>query len=158
MDMNLLPALGDNRPDLFALQWDAVFEVAAAIVLLSIIVERFLAPVFESDFYINKQRVWDAQGKGNFKVPIAFALSVVTCLATGIDILAVIGQAPSPSYFGTIISAGVVAGGSKGSIKLFRDILGFKSSAYRQYQEDKAVETQAKVANRSLQTPAATNS
>jgi hypothetical protein len=37
---------------------------------------------------------------------------------------------------GEVITAGVIAGGSKASIKLFRDVLGFQSSAY---QERKAL-------------------
>ena len=135
-DLSMLPNLGENRPDLFAIQWDAIFEVLGAIVLLSLIVERFLSPIFESSAYIKKQRQWDSEGKGNFKAPIAFFVSLLACIATGVDVLAVMSQSPQASMVGFIFSAGVVAGGSKGAIKLFRDFLDFKSTAYRDYKNE----------------------
>lgn len=136
LDLSWLPNLGENRPDLFALQWEAIFEALAAIALLSLIVERFLSPIFESSWYIAKQKQWDVEGKGNYKAPIAFFVSLLACIAIGVDILAVISQSPKVSVVGFIFSAGVVAGGSKGSIKLFRDVLDFKSSAYRDYKNE----------------------
>lgn len=135
-DLSLVPNLGENRPDLFVLQWEAIFEALAAIVLLSLIVERFLSPFFESNAYIKKQRQWDLEGEGNYKTPIAFVVSFIACTATGVDILAVMSQSPSVSLMGLVFSAGVVAGGSKGSIKLFRDFLDFKSTAYRDYKNE----------------------
>lgn len=55
LDLSWLPNLGENRPDLFALQWEAIFEASAAIVLLSLVAERFLYPIFESSWYIAKK-------------------------------------------------------------------------------------------------------
>jgi hypothetical protein len=42
------------------------------------------------------------------------------------------------TVLGAIITGAVVAGGSKASIKLFRDVLGFKSTAQREYEVAKA--------------------
>ena len=54
------------------------------------------------------------------------------------DALAIIFSREETSWVGWLITAGVVAGGSKGSIKLFRDWLGWKSSAQKQLEERQA--------------------
>ncbi len=41
------------------------------------------------------------------------------------------------TLFGEIISGAVIAGGSKASIKLFREVMGFKSTAQEEHDEKK---------------------
>ncbi len=47
------------------------------------------------------------------------------------------------TLIGAIITGAVVAGGSKASIKLFRDVLGFKSTAQKEYEDTKAAAAKA---------------
>lgn len=50
----LAPALGIIDPNLFHLDWDRTFEVLATIVVLSFLVERSLAVIFENKFVAPK--------------------------------------------------------------------------------------------------------
>ena len=130
-------------PLLFGIHADVVAEVIGTIIVLSLFIERGLAPLFEWRLFI--QRTKD---KG-WKEPIALILSFLVVSFVRFDALAVIFSREANSALGYVITAGVVAGGSKGSIKLFRDFLGWKSSA--QEAADKA----AKAASAPAAPPAA---
>lgn len=110
-------------PNLFHVDWGRVFEVLVAIVILAFLVERALALLFETRFFINR-----LQGK-NIKELIAFVVGAGVCLLWEFDGLSMIFLKEKVTWYGAIITGGVVAGGSKASIKLFKDILGFKSVA-----------------------------
>ena len=113
-------------PNLFHLDWERTFEVLSAVVILSFIVERGLALIFEHRLYVEK-----AAGKG-LKEAVSFLLSLGICVYWEFDALSMIILAEQTSFPGYIVTAGVIAGGSKASVKLFRDILGFQSTAYQQ--------------------------
>lgn len=119
-------------PNLFHLDWERTFEVLGAIVVLSIMVERALAIVFEHRAYVARFK-----DKG-YKEPMAFIVALAVTFVWDFDAISMIVLSEHTSLFGEVITAGVIAGGSKGSIKLFRDVLGFKSNAYRSYQEAQA--------------------
>ena len=109
----------------FGIHGDVVAEVLGTIVLLSLFVERALAPLFEWRVFI--ERFHD----NGVKEPIAIIASFLVVYLYGFDALAIVFSEEGNSPVGYIITAGVVAGGSKGSIKLFKDWLGFRSSTQK---------------------------
>lgn len=126
-------------PNLFHLDWERTFEVVAAIVVLAFFVERALALIFENEAYL--QRFGDSP----IKEIIVFGVSVAICLTWKFDAISTIVLKEQTTLPGELITAGVIAGGSKGSIKLFRDVLGFKSGAYADYEKAKKAESPARV-------------
>jgi hypothetical protein len=118
-------------PNLFHLDWERTFEALATVVVLAIVLERALAPVFEN------RRLVAVFSETGVKELAAFALAFALCWRWHFDAVSMIVLADHTSHFGEAITAATIAGGSKGSIKLFRDILGFKSTAYKEYQEGK---------------------
>ena len=117
-------------PNLFHLDWERTFEVLTAIVVLAFLLERALAPLFENRWWLAR---FDDKVS---KELIAFALALVVCLRWQFDAVSMIVLTAKTSPLGEVLTAAVIAGGSKASIKLFRDVLGFQSSAY---QERKAL-------------------
>jgi hypothetical protein len=113
-------------PNLFHLDWERLFEVLAAIIVLAFVLERALALIFEHRLYIDH-----VQGKG-LKEFIAFAAALLVCWAWKFDALSMILLREQTTFLGEAITAGVIAGGSKGAIKLFRDVLKIKSSHFKQ--------------------------
>lgn len=118
-------------PLLFSINADVVVEVLATVILLSLIIERALSIVFEW------RPVLDKIKEKGVKEPVAFIVTLVVVMSYKFDSLAIIFSNESNSYMGYIITAGVIAGGSKGSIKLFRDWLGWKSNAQDELEESK---------------------
>jgi hypothetical protein len=94
-----------------------------AIVIASFLVERALALLFESRFFIKR-----AQGR-SLKELIAFVVGAGVCFYWDFDAFSMIFLKDKVTVLGMIITGAILAGGSKASIKLFRDLLGFKSSA-----------------------------
>lgn len=116
-------------PNLFHVDWSQLMEVLAAIVVLSFIVERALAIVFENEFYI------DRFGRLKIKELIAFGVAFFICYSWQFDVLSVLLRGERMTLVGQAITAAVVAGGSKASIKLFQDIMGVKSTAEAAHQD-----------------------
>lgn len=108
-------------PNLFRLDWEQVAEVLAAVVVLSFVIERALAPVFESRAFV------DRVGSKGVKEPIALAVSLLVCWQWKVDLLSVVLHGERTRFLGILITAAVVAGGSKASLKLFRDVLGIEN-------------------------------
>ena len=128
-------------PLLFAINGDLVVEVLTMIVLLSILIERALAIVFEWRPILRKI---DEKG---VKGPTAFITALVVVGTYKFDALAIIFSEENQSYFGYIITAAIIAGGSKGSMKLFREWMGFKSNALVELEEEKKKEKETAAAN-----------
>lgn len=127
----LVPSpLDPMDPNLFALKWDQVFEVLMAVVLLSLVIERALSLLFESKFFLDIETRRDKAGKGSFKPLIAFVVAATACVMWKFDALSVMFSRGAVTYLGCVITGAVVAGGSKGSLKLFRDVLGIYSTSY----------------------------
>ncbi len=118
-------------PNLFHLNWERTFEVLTTIVIVSILVERALSILVENKRFIEK-----CNDKG-IKEIISFSVSVGVCWVWGFDAISTILLREKTTIIGFILTGAIVAGGSKGSIKLFRDVLGFKSSAQARYEENK---------------------
>ena len=120
-------------PNLFHLDWDRVIEVLAAIVVLSILLERALAIVFEQ-----KYLVAHLEDRG-LKTPIAFGLCLLVCIIWKFDAVSMIVLRDNTHPIGYVITAATIAGGAKGSIKLFRDVLGWQSTAYKEFAASRAL-------------------
>lgn len=115
-------------PMLFGVDGELVFEVLGTIVLLSLFIERALSVIFEW-----RPLIPVLSSKG-LKEPIAFAASAVVCFWKDFDALAIIFRDEKTSIVGLLLTALIVAGGSKGSVKLFRDFFNWKSNAYRELE------------------------
>ena len=125
-------------PTLFALRWEQLFEALIALVLLSILLERSLSLVFENAAFINAMKDSKSGVKSYLREAIAFVAAAAICWYWKFDLPAIMLTSSQTSWPGYLITGGVIAGGSKGSIRLFRDILQFKSGALKEYEEDKA--------------------
>lgn len=110
-------------PNLFYIDWERLFEVLVAIVVVAFLLERALALLFETRVFIKR-----AQGK-SLKELIAFVVGVLVCWYWDFDAFSMIFLKEEVTILGVVITGGIVAGGSKASVKLFRDLLGFKSTA-----------------------------
>lgn len=111
-------------PNLFHLDWDRVVEALATIVVLSFLLERALSVVFEHRYYI---RTADERGLKEF---IAFGLALFVCWHWEFDAVGIILLHDHTTFVGELVTAGVIAGGSKGSVKLFRDLMNWRSVEY----------------------------
>jgi uncharacterized BrkB/YihY/UPF0761 family membrane protein len=108
----------------FDTDWiQGVLGVLALIVVLAMVLERALSMVFEWG-------VWDKfLADKSLRAPIALIASYVICAYMQLDILLTIGK-KDPSMFrifsiGTFLTAATIAGGSKGAITLFQNVLNF---------------------------------
>lgn len=99
-------------------------SVLFQIVMSAFIVERALALIFEWDVwdFLVKKAPWLA----GTKEVIAFGTSYLICQTANFDALKTLFNS-NPSETGRIISALVVAGGSKGAIKLMQDVWKIKN-------------------------------
>jgi len=109
---------------LFSEDWiKSVSGALALVVVLAMFLERALALVFEWGIW----DVWLAKNK--LRVPIAFIVSYVICGSIQLDLLHVITSKDAVPFsllsIGTFLMAGTIAGGSKGAITLFQDVLRF---------------------------------
>jgi hypothetical protein len=113
-------------PNFIHLDWERAVDAIALVALVGIVVERALSLVFESRWFI--ERV-DRDG---VKEAAALAFSVATCTFWNLDVVSMIVLTkPQTQLWGYLITGAVVAGGSKGSQKLFQDLLDLQSSAFR---------------------------
>jgi hypothetical protein len=113
-------------PNFFHVDLERAFELLVALVLLSLFLERALALLFEHRWYLE-----NFDGKG-FKTVIAFGVALYVCWYWKFDAVSIIVLRESTGWAGYVITAGVIAGGSKASLKLFHDFLGIRSTALRE--------------------------
>jgi len=110
-------------PNLFRVDMERLGEVLIAIVVLSFFLERALALIFEHRLYIARF------GDRGLKEPIAFLAALFVCWNWDFDAVSTVILAERTQLTGQLITAGIIAGGSKASVKLFQDLMGVKSSA-----------------------------
>ncbi len=109
-----------------AFNTDWVQGVAGAlglVVVLAMVLERALSVIFEWGAW----DVWLA--RKNLRAPLSLLASYLICAYMKLDILLTIGK-QDPSKFalfsiGTFVTAATIAGGSKGAITLFQEVLNF---------------------------------
>jgi hypothetical protein len=109
---------------LFHLDWERLFEVLATVGVMAILIERALAILFEWRPFVKK---FDKKG---IKEPITLIVAFIVCRFWDFDAVSMIILRENTSLVGQLVTAGVLAGGAKGSIKLFREMWGWQSTAY----------------------------
>lgn len=134
-------------PSLFNIDYERLTEVLISIVVFSFFIERALSIIFESRLFINKVDGGVDGGSGNkkngVKELIAFIASVGFCFAWDFDAITILLQSSDQMTIGgTILTGAIIAGGSKASMGLFKDLMGFMSSAEKERQEAKKLVTQ----------------
>ena len=90
------------------------------ITVLALLVERALSLVFEHPIWTKMENTFETKG---FKEVVAFALCWIISNKAGFDAFGIMFTLP-PGRFGMILTACMIAGGSKGMVKLMRDVLG----------------------------------
>ena len=106
------PAL---NPLYFKLDYALLAEVFAALLFLSFAIERALSVVFESPYYDR------LQGLG-LKSVIATAVSLASCWYLHFDLFAIVFHQEQTTVLGYVLTALVIAGGSKGVMALMRQV------------------------------------
>jgi hypothetical protein len=135
-------------PNLFFLDFERVSEVLLTILVLALLVERALALVFESRVFIERVAytvkreggqeqgaITDAQPRnGGLKELIALGVSFYVCWWWDFDALSILLPVShsTMTLLGELLTAMIVAGGSKGAAKLFTDWMGIKSTAQKE--------------------------
>jgi hypothetical protein len=140
-------------PNLFHLDWERALEALAGIVVLSFFVERACALLFESRWWIRlfeDARVGEqppeagATGaqpaataprklrpgrKYPLKEILGFLVALAICLKWNFDAVSIVLLSEHTRLIGVLVTAAIVAGGSKASIALFQDVLHVSSAA-----------------------------
>lgn len=127
-------------PIQFRVDWEVLAEVLITIVVLAFFVERALSIITESKVFINSRL--DDNGT---KEILSFVLSLIVVRLVSLDALAILFKLDAPTWPGYLVTAGIVAGGSKASIKFFHDLMDVRSSTRRQKDEIKKVQRKAQV-------------
>lgn len=123
-------------PNLFHLDYERLFEVLVTIVVFSFFIERALAVIFESRWFINMYEA-NKKRKG-LKEVIALIVSIAVCIFWQLDALSIIMVSHTEMQIpGYILTGAIIAGGSKASIKLFKDMMGFMSHAEEERKKSK---------------------
>ena len=125
-------------PNLFYLDWERLSEVLIAVVVFSFFLERALSILFESRFFLSR---FD---KKSLKELIAFVVCSLVCFIWKFDALSFVFPRESTNLIGYIITGAIIAGGSKASIKLFKDVLGVQSLASEEADNKQKVLSKAK--------------
>lgn len=112
-------------PNLFAVDWNRLTEMLAAVVVLSFIVERALAPVVEHRAFLSR---FASKGVKEF---LGLAVGISLCLYWQFDAVSTVILTETVTVPGMLLTGAVIAGGSKASVKLFHDVLDIRSSAHR---------------------------
>lgn len=113
-------------PNFIHMDWERTFDAIMLVAVVAIIIERALSVVFQNRIYIEYIH------RDGLKELIALAASVAVCVAWDLDALSMILLTQETTIpAGYIVTGALVAGGSKGSLKLFEDVFNLQSSAFR---------------------------
>lgn len=160
-------------PNLFYMDFERVSEVLLTIVVLALVIERALALLFESRWFIERvtyevrrQGALTTEGEGEpgtgpiaelkprnrgVKEAIALGVSLLVCWNWDFDAISILLPVShsAMTLLGMFITAMVIAGGSKGAAKLFSDWLGIKSSAQKEVDsfKEKRIQRQSDKSN-----------
>ena len=96
----------------------AILSSFMLLTILSVLIERSLALFFEQK-HISKI----LEGKG-IKELVAFGVCYFVCTQWSIDMISMILKMEPGKTIGFVLTAAAIAGGSKASIKLFKDVIG----------------------------------
>lgn len=123
-------------PNYFFIDWERLGEVLITIIVFSFFLERALSPLFESRFFINRFK------EKSLKELIAVSLGFLVCWIWKFDAMSFVFPGETTTIVGYFITGAIIAGGSKASVKLFKDLLGVRSTA--QEMKDAQNETKLK--------------
>ncbi len=112
-------------PNFVHMDWERTFDAIMLVAVVAIIIERSLSVVFQNRFYIERVH------KDGMKETIALVVSIAACAIWKLDALGMIILTDTTTVPGYIVTGALVAGGSKGSLKLFQDFFGLQSSAFK---------------------------
>jgi hypothetical protein len=121
--------------DLFHIDYPRLTEVLITIVVLAFLLERAMSVLFEHRWFIrwSEGSLEQPKTRKGLKEIIASLVCIAFCWWQGFDAISIILQSSeTPTFWGIVISGLIIAGGSKASIALFRDVLGFMSSAEKE--------------------------
>ncbi len=147
-------------PNLFHLDYERLIEVIVVICILSIFVERALSILFEMKFFIQltedtetikkikkergeelKQNRKERKGLKGLKEIISFGVSFLAVWLVSFDALTItFASNDTVTITGMLITAAIVAGGSKGSLALFRDVMKVMSGEEKARQQVKKLQ------------------
>jgi hypothetical protein len=113
-------------PSLFHLDYERVGEALTAVIVLAFFLERSLSLLFEHRYYTTRFN------ESGLKEPIAFLGALAICRQWQFDAIGITVLAEQPSFLGYVLTAGLIAGGSKAALKLFHDVIGSMSVAEKQ--------------------------
>ncbi len=113
-----------------------VLGVLFTIVILAMVLERALSIVFEWG-------VWDkCLAEYSLRAPLTLIASYAICSYMKLDILLTIAKRPPADFrlisIGTFVTAATIAGGSKGAVSLFQNVLNFSKGGTVAAKEAKA--------------------
>lgn len=128
-------------PVQFRIDWEVLMELLVTIIVLAFFIERALSIVFENRLFVNSRL--DDNGS---KEILSVLVSLAAVKWVGFDALAILFKLDAPRWPGYVMTAAIVAGGSKASIKLFQDLMDLKSSARRQKDAIKKINREAQLA------------
>ena len=112
-------------PNFIHLDWERTFEALMLVAVVSIIIERSLSVLFQNRIYIERIH------RDGMKETIALVVSIAVCIAWKFDAMGMILLTETTTMLGYFVTGAVVAGGSKGSLKLFQDVFGLQSTAFK---------------------------
>lgn len=112
-------------PNFIHLDWERSFDAIMLVALVAIIIERALSVIFQSRIYIEYIH------KDGLKEVIAVAVSIAVCVYWQLDAVGMIILTETTTIPGYIVTGALVAGGSKGSVRLFQDFFNLQSTAFR---------------------------
>jgi hypothetical protein len=125
-------------PNLFNLDENRLIEVLFTIVVLSFFVERALSVLFGWRPFVKRY-----DGKG-VKEIIALVVSAAICIAWEFDAFSILLVSEKMTLYGKILTGAIIAGGSKGSVKLFRDVLNIRTRAEEEKHPGKPADDNTK--------------
>jgi hypothetical protein len=120
---------------------DNLLLVLAVVVVFAMVLERAAVVLFEWSLWNQLREKWPI----GLNTPVAFIFALLICWHTQFDALLQVFPQNGKTWVGfwsvgTFVTAGVIAGGSKGAIRLFQGILGFgKEAVDARVQLNKAI-------------------
>ena len=116
----------------FAIPYSLLLEVLIVIVFLSFFIERALSVIFEWAIFIAWYDPEDKEKtkKKGIKEFISIAVSIGVVWFWKFDAITILFKSHTePQVYGYVITGLIIAGGSKASIKFFKETMGSMSTA-----------------------------
>ena len=138
-------------PNFIHMDWERTFDALMLVAVVAIIIERALSVIFQNRIYI------ELFHRDGMKETIALAASIAVCVVWKLDAIGMILLTETTTVPGYIVTGALVAGGSKGSLKLFQEFFDLQSSAFRMRHSLQAAQATAAAEKASAEAVAAPN-